>query len=200
MIAALPYVVFVPAVGDETTLVLPGGKPALLGVPFTVNIGGVGVGVPPGVAFRGTTPAALVLVGLMIVVGVALGVGCSVGVLVGAIVGVGIGVSVGVGMIGVSVGVGMIGVSVGVGRTTVGVGKTTVGVGRIIVTVGSGIGVLLRRAIILPVGLCIPLFAYAFGDTEKSSPTNTNSIRMQKSAIPLCNADSRCLASFRART
>ncbi len=183
-------------------MVLPGGKPALLGVPFTVNMGGVGVGVPPGVAFRGTTPAALVLVGLMIAVGVALGVGCIVGVLVGAIVGVGIGVSVGVGMIGVSVGVGMIGVSVGVGMigVSVGVGKTTVGVGRIIVIVGSGIGVLLRRAITLPMGLCIPLFAYAFGDIEKSSPINTNSIRMQKSAIPPCNADSRCLASFRART
>ena len=160
--------------------------------------------VPPG----GKIPVALVAVGLIMVVGVAFGtVGCIVGVLVGAIVGVGIGVfvgvgmmGVGVGMIGVLVGVGMMGVGVGMIGVLVGVGMMGVAVGRIIVIVSGGTGVFLRRATIFPVRLCIPLCAYAFGDTEKSSPTNTNSIRMQKIAIPLCNADSRCLASFRART
>ncbi|GAC1685941.1 MAG: hypothetical protein NVS9B9_08050 [Ktedonobacteraceae bacterium] len=123
-----------------------GGKPELLCVAVTFNIDGVGV--VGNVLAPGGTPAALVLVGLAIVVGVLHGniacipsriivvlstfdsiinapVGGSVGVLVGSgtmsvAVGVGAtGVSVGVGATGVSVGVGTMGVSVGVRRITV---------------------------------------------------------------------------------
>lgn len=131
---------FVPVVGDETTLVVPGGKPALLGVPVTVNIGGVGVGVVPG----GKIPAAVVAVGLTPTVGVTFGpvVAVGIGVFVGAIVAVGVGIGVAVGSgVGVFVGSGVgdgVGVFVGSG---VGDGVAD-GDGRITVSEGSGTTVL----------------------------------------------------------
>ena len=88
---------------------------------------------------------------------------------------------------GVSVGIGTMDVSVGVGRITV------------IVIVGIT-GVFVRRIATSLVMLCISSCAYAFGDKKSTIPTNTKSKRVQKSALPLCNADSCCPALFRART
>ena len=116
------------------------------------------------------------------------GIGVFVGIGTGVFVGIGMGVFVGVGITGVLVGVGNVGVSVGVGRIGVSVGV-------IIMT-----GVLVRRTATAPVRLCMLLCAYAFGDKKNTTPTNTKSIRMQKSARTLCNATCRCPALFCART
>ncbi len=220
---------FVPAVGEETTLVLPGGKPALLGVPVTVNMGGVGVGfvlgsVPPG----GKIPAALVAVALGSVVGVVQGtITCITecirvvfnsfdNVIIAppiggfgegnGIIDVGVGtIGVGVGTIGVGVGtigVGTIGVGVGtigVGVGTIGVGVGTIGVG--VDTIGVGVGTTGVFVAQPTLKFCATTpCANAFPDNKNTTPTNVNSQKTQRNRNNLCNVVRRCLASFRART
>ncbi len=239
---ALVYAVFVAVVGDGTTLVVAGGTPEPPVVPAEFHVG-VGEGIvccvfPPG----GGRPAALVLTGWTIVVGVLQGasipvririvlsvfdtvvkapiggviVGTGIGVLVGnGTIGVGVGtIGVGVGTIGVGVGTIGVGVgTIGVGVGTIGVGVGTIGVG--VGTIGVGVGTIGVGVDTIGVGVdttgvlvAQPIFrlratascAYAFGVNKNTIPTKVNSKKTQRNIKNLCNADSRCFASFRART